>query len=100
MSQGAQPPCLGAQASDWLGREGSLRRVRDGMAAASAATGGGASLGAALAAWRARRGVALDITAHPGLDYLSAKAGCCNLLGFHSGFPQGMPVTARACVPL
>ncbi len=33
----------------------------------------GVTVASQLAAWRARRGVALDITALPGLDALSAK---------------------------
>lgn len=32
---------------------------------------------AALASWRARRGVALDITALPGMDLLSSKVSAC-----------------------
>ena len=37
----------------------------------------GQKAAAALASWRARRGVALDITALPGMDLLSSKVSAC-----------------------
>ena len=76
-----------AQASDRLGGPGSLRQVRDGLAAGGpGALAGGTPLAQQLAAWRARRGVALDITAHPGMELLSSKAGV--LFTLCHGHPQ------------
>lgn len=58
--------CMYVQASEQVGSGGSRK--------ACYTTGSsGLSVASQLAAWRARRGVALDITALPGMDALSAK---------------------------
>lgn len=63
--------------SDGSGRGRELSRLRISSAASpfpgAGIRLGGGSVTAALAAWRARRGVGLDLTAAPGADALTSK---------------------------